>query len=185
MTCLDCPNPITVQSKTGRCRTCAIRVVNSDPIAIARRASANRQKAKANGHIYGKRLLEAKREAMKDPEKRARIVAAQYQNSKAMWTPEARRKWFASRKASQVKRVNTMLAWCPPKWRDEYRRLLNRGKWRANTARKAIEDRIAAERARMTPFERQMEAVRNGAGISIKPRIVREYDFTLGGVSPL
>lgn len=41
MTCSDCTKPITKQSRTGRCRVCAIHHMNaSDPTLKARRASA-------------------------------------------------------------------------------------------------------------------------------------------------
>lgn len=49
-----------------------------------------------------------------------------------------------------------------------------------------VEDQMSKDRGRLSPFERQMEAVRAGAGISIVPRMpAPDYAFTLGGASPL
>ena len=44
-TCSDCPNAITRQSKTGRCRPCALAVTNADPGLKERQRAAVREYA--------------------------------------------------------------------------------------------------------------------------------------------
>ena len=49
----------------------------------------------------------------------------------------------------------------------------------AEAARAAEAARLAA----MSPFERQLERVRKGAAISVRPVLTKSYDRTLGGIS--
>lgn len=77
-------------------------------------------------------------------------------------------------------------AWLPEKYRDEYTRLARNPHIKAARAKEIIREKIAAEKIAMTPFERAMERVRQGAGITIVRPIRRpEPSFTLGGVSEL
>lgn len=75
--------------------------------------------------------------------------------------------------------------WCPAELRGEYRKMckLMPG---AEAKRIILDDLAAKERARiaaLSPFERQMDAVRRGVGLVQKFEPVRSYDRTLGGVS--
>jgi len=180
MTCSDCDAPITVQSKTGRCRPCAMARMGETYTTERRRAAIQKR---LSDPIQMKRqqqqIVQAGAEARKDPAFMARLSEIGRENMKAAFTPEARAKWRASRPRANRKRSDTMLAWCPPRLRDEYRKLLKRGNMRAATARAAIEVKI-------TPFDRQLMKVRAGAGIiERRPIPTRQYDCTLGGGSPL
>lgn len=76
------------------------------------------------------------------------------------------------------------VAWCPQDRRDEYKRLVH--SMGAAEAKRIILADIEAKKVELTPFERQMEALRNGARLIAKPVFRgKEYDFTLGGGSPL
>jgi len=186
--CSDCHGPISTQSKTGRCRRCAVNHSNADPAIRARKAEANRRKSQDPAFVQRavRHLQAGQKAARSDPERAAKLVAKVQANLALAWSVEARRKWYAGRKEAARRRTETMLGWCPPRWRDEYRRLRNCWGRGAAEARRMIEEKMAIERANMTPFERQMEALRNGARLIEKPRFrSREYDFTLGGVSDL
>ena len=187
--CAGCPRTISAKNKTGRCRSCCARAITACPKA----------RAKARASLI---------ERMRDPETRAQHVARS--------TAGIRRKMaedpaFAANRREQGRRCGlslashkahpagspsriragqsvsaTRLAWCPPTYRDAYRGLIKRHGIKGAEARRMIEAQVAADRARMSPFERQMDAVMRGAAITIEPVMpVRAYDFTLGGGSPL
>lgn len=79
-----------------------------------------------------------------------------------------------------------MFSWCPEDRHAEYQKL--RKKVGAEQAKAAMLDLFAAEeRARfnaLSPFEQQMERVRNGGKLVAKFRPqASDHSFTLGGVS--
>lgn len=102
--------------------------------------------------------------------------------SHGRWTPER-----ASLPPRRQKTRVLLKDWCPPERMIEARRLLK--SFRMLEVRRIIETEIAAvERERvaaLSPFERQMEAVRRGVGLVQKFEPVRSYDRTLGGVSSI
>lgn len=81
------------------------------------------------------------------------------------------------------------LAWCPKEWRSRYHSL--RSRHGAAEAKRLVLSEINAKRCEemarleaMSPFERQMEALKNGARLIAKPTYQRpDYDFTLGGIA--
>jgi hypothetical protein len=95
---------------------------------------------------------------MMNPEARARVVAAALRNLPKAHTPEAKARQRAAMPAAVVKITETRLRWCPPDKRDEYRLLVRRKRMTAAQARQIIMDSL-------TPFERQMNALRMGAKI--------------------
>ena len=189
-TCSDCPAAISAKSK-GRCRPCSMKRINSDPVLTAKREAAiavygaspkGRATSAANMRRYNLNLSPAERAARSERGKRtAREVLTRPDVMARSHGPEARRK-------AGLARTETVLGWCPPHLRDEYRRLLHKKHIPAAEARKMIETQIASdERARlaaMTPLDRQMEKLANGARLvtNVMPSRVAP-DFTLGGVS--
>jgi hypothetical protein len=86
---------------------------------------------------------------------------------------ETRKKLSKGIRAHNLKR----LAWLPDEYRAEYTKLVHR------VGAHEAERRV---RAKMSPFDRQMQAIRNGARLIEKPVYhSRPYDFTLGGVSSM
>lgn len=70
--------------------------------------------------------------------------------------------------------------WCGVRYRRSPSRQAFIARWRRPVRDQEEEQRLAA----MTPFERQLERVRNGAGIVVKTRpLERDYDFSLTGSS--
>lgn len=188
-TCITCAAPITRQSTTGRCRTCATRVCHADPVMSERRKAAHR--AACADPAYRARMSAARArteaERKNDPKWRAYKVASG-KRLRAAYDASAEGQALNQAKRALVgeKARERMLSWCPVDRRADYRTL--REKTGAADARRMIEadiaQREAARLAAMTPFERQMERVRNGAQLVAKPDTRRSaHDFTLGGVA--
>jgi hypothetical protein len=134
-----------------------------------------------------------------DPERRAKIAEAQRKRwADRLTDPDERRRAIESGRAlsrlhpptrervEQQQASREKLAWCPPQYAG-LNTELRRKRIPAAERRRVIADQAAAdERARlaaMTPFERQMDRVRQGAGITeCVPMPSRQYG-TLGGVS--
>jgi hypothetical protein len=176
--CSECDAPITKQSKSGRCRKCAFaRMMEAYRGEKRSQAMLNRLTDPYQRSRLVRQITQAGAEARKDPRHLARLAELGRANIKAAFTPKARANWRAARARANFKRTETMLAWCPPRLRDQYRKLLKRGDMRAAKARAIIEPQI-------TPFDRQLMKVRAGAGISMKVAAPsRSYDYTLGGVT--
>jgi hypothetical protein len=156
--CSDCGTGISHQSKFGRCRTCAIRHKFRDPAYRAKMAEANRRRF--DNPVYraasARRIHAANRAAWRHPEKSKRMLAALAESSKGLWQPDVRARWLAGRPEAGRKRHETVMAWCPPAYRDEYRFLCRSKKVKAAEAKRII-------LAKLSPFERQMHALQNGA----------------------
>lgn len=176
--CLDCPKEITRQSKTGRCQSCATKVSRRDPEREARRLAA--QKATMQTPEFrtalGRRMREVFAERRKDP---AYVEARRQQGQRlrALYdaSPEAQA-LNASKRAIVGRKLRMQrLPWLPEARRHEYENM--RDKVGAAEAKRRI-------LASMTPFERQMARVANGAGLvaAFKP-ITSDHAFTLGGVA--
>lgn len=113
-------------------------------------------------------------------QKAAELRALNAQRTYAPPSPEALAKVHAGLKAYHERR----LAWCPREYREEYRHMVWIKRIPAAEARKHIEASIAADKARKSPFERQMEALKNGAKLIEKPVLKqKDYDFSLHGGS--
>ena len=162
--CIDCPSPISRKSTTGRCRRCANVAKNSTPEMRAK-------------------VRETQLKLWQTPERRAKIV-----DNLGAWrtTPEGARRHAEMNRQKGRKRTEALLAWCPQERLKRYCAL--RDRLGAPEAKRRVLAEIAqAERDRlaaMTPFERQLEAVRNGARVVEKVRVPgREYGFSLTGCS--
>jgi hypothetical protein len=181
-TCSDCPSPITAQSRTGRCRRCAASIIARSPEHIAKRSASYTRRLLTDPAFRAKKAREIHARNMaarRDPEKAARLLAVIHKNREGLATPQAKAKWLAGRAAAGRKRHETVMAWCPPEYRAEYRFLRLTKKLLAREAKAVI-------LAQLTPFERQMQAVRMGARLINKPVFRRpDYDYTLGGVSEM
>lgn len=198
--CSDCGTALSLKSRTERrprtgfCAPCILRRNNADPAFAASRAAAIRRKFEEPEHLAKMQRI-ARRNgqiAATNPEHRARL-AAMGRESIARFSPEARAKLAAQRGEIGRKIHEMKMAWCPPEYRAAYKRLTISKRIHASEARWMILQQIADDKAEarrrlleMSPFERQMEAIRNGAGLIETPAMPsKSYAYTLGGVSAL
>ena len=197
--CQDCPASISPQSKTGRCRSCAMKAKHADPAWKAYHQSRVDAVASTDEYREKRRLGGLKRYAdpaarkatsdarkagfERNPELLERLresavtrLAAARDSSNFDWSA-----WYRECQAARR-------AWCPADRWEQYQKLrTTRGVGAEEAKRMILEDIAAAERKRlaaMTPHERNMERVRNGAALTIKPDL-RKADpaFTLGGIA--
>lgn len=193
--CGDCGVKVCArQNKSGYCRKCLLARRMADPTVNSRRLEAQR-KALASPEVKAKiRNIVKKRSA--DPAYREKMREAGKRNYHLTIGSE---KAIAARSTPEViaRRAKTHserdLAWCPAEYRDQYRHLNTRCGIKADDARRMIFDQIAADRRAkqskddgLSPFERQMQALANGATLAPKVQVAtRSYDYTLAGGSPL
>lgn len=149
--CVGCGISVSSrQNKSGLCRRCLMARINADPALVAKRDA-------------GSSL------ANKDPEKRARMRAYHKANLSTdpamieMWR-EAGKRNYALTIGSELARARaldpevlarrgqtrsaTMLSWCPPAYRDEYRWLNQRRGIPAAAARAQILRKVEADNLR-------------------------------------
>jgi hypothetical protein len=161
-----CGAKIGRQNKTGRCRSCSWQNITAAPGFEQRRldglaiANADPQlKALHAAHIssFSRRPEERKRKSEMARRIMHRTVLSPQCRARAH-SPET----VAKRTRARVERI---LGWCPPEYRDHYRHLNQRKKFPAATARAMTLEKIEADRNKLSPFERQLDAIRRGAGI--------------------
>ena len=165
--CSDCGVGITAQNKTGRCRVCAVRAMNSDP-EHRRKVGEGVRRALQNPYARARKAAVARENARKayaQPERRKRAREIALRHLQLAFTPEAIERKLANQRAGLAR--DKRLAWCPPEYRDAYRKLMYSKRMLAAEARPIIEEMIAADRKReeasLTGLDRQMRALRNGA----------------------
>lgn len=147
----QCGAELGPRNKSGRCRTCAGREtcarMNADPTRKEKaRATMSRwtpeQRAAKVRHLQQREI---------PPEEMARRRARGAELARMMHQdPEiaARRLSPEVRKRAGAKRTETTIGWCPPEWRDAYRKLVNTDRLPAADAKAMIleEIRVTARR---------------------------------------
>lgn len=174
-TCLDCSSPISRESK-GRCRKCAMRIVNADPALIAIRNEHTR--IKRLDPVVRARHADAtragKRRSMERPEEAERLRRSGLEiGRKNFWRNGDAATQANARAAIQ----RSHLTWCPERYwslnaelKRKHLTLAERKRVIAAEVAREERERLAA----LTPFQRQMEqAARVG--------IVEKQDFRTGG----
>ncbi len=155
-TCMDCPTELGARNLTGRCKSCATRHNNADPVAAEKRRQGI-----------------ARRFA--DPEYRA-AHAARCASMNRHISPEVReqRRQHGHRMTATLRAANdkitkdqrmaagaarsaTVLAWCPPEWREKYRDLKRRGRPAADAKRLVLD--LIAGKPMPTPYAKQRAAL--------------------------
>lgn len=192
--CSDCEAQISRQSKTGRCKSCCARWLNRDPEMTARRRAGQ---AAFFARPEVRRQLAARAVRLAANLTPEQIEARRAQGRHTAATVLRRPDVIAASNSPEAKakagrgRTNTVLAWCPPEYRDRYRELKNRCLMRAAEARAMIEEEIAADKRRakaahgaLTSFERDMAKIAAGARVvDVVPLRKADPAFTLGGVA--
>lgn len=133
------------KNKTGNCRSCSARRLNSDPAIMVAREKARAAYFARPGvrEGYAQRIGAYIRNM--PPEERARRRAqGQWLAKNVLSRPEVRaasNSPEAKAKAGRA-RSDTVLAWCPPEMRDAYRELVRKNGLPADEARRIIEAEI-------------------------------------------
>lgn len=177
--CTNCSSPISRQSKTGRCKPCALAAINADPEQQAKRIAGIKARFKDPSHRAKMAAVvhAAHMKARRDPDKAARMNNNIHRARLRLNDPDVRATFLAGRPAAIKKRLKTLMAWCPEEYQAEYKRLVRSKRMLAADAKRFI-------LSQLTPFERQMQALRNGARLVEMPvRRSRAHDYTLGGVT--
>lgn len=152
-TCADCGAPrfSTKPKKTPYCRAC-VRAHNARSPSRRAKASASMKARLADPHVRAEHIERAaeglRRRIREDPafaERRRAIGRRTGLLKRGMAQHPA---GSPLRLANGRKSAATKLAWCPPEYRDEYRRLIKRQNIPAAEARPMIEDMIAADARR-------------------------------------
>jgi hypothetical protein len=125
--CSTCPTILGRVNRSGQCRSCIARRNATDPAMIERRRAgilarladpetraAHVARCIRNGRDISDELRERRRE-------HGRRMVPRLREASAAITP-------AMRADAGRKRSETVLAWCPPEWRDRYRELKKRGR---------------------------------------------------------
>lgn len=141
--CSSCYKPLGRGNKSGMCRSCVCQRLNTDPEMHARKVAGTRKKYEDPAWVAAKRakLIEIGRrpDVIEKRRIRGREHAKAVLTRPDVWnrtqTPEARAR--AGRKRSE-----TVMGWCPPELRDEYRDLVRSKRIPAAEARAIIEERI-------------------------------------------
>ncbi|MGI4958203.1 MAG: hypothetical protein ACRYGI_11495 [Janthinobacterium lividum] len=159
-----CATPITRRATTGMCGKCAAKARWSDP-------------AKCEAHRQG--AVRGAKARLERPGERERMQQ-QILVARAALTPDV------YQRANATRDVNVM-GWCPPQYR-KLNAALRHQNYLLAERKVMIGDLVVSEERRriaaLTPLERQLERVRNGATVSTKvPMGSRVHAMSLTGCS--
>lgn len=159
--CRNCSTPIGGGS-TGLCRSCLAKHIAADPVCRAKRATSVARYAREHPQEISERAMRSAATKMSDPSKREALRQLMRERVQPKsYTPEA----MARRDIADRARKATMkrLSWCPPEYIEQYRWLCNSKCLSTKDAKAAILEQVKRDEAKLSPFERQDRALRNGA----------------------
>lgn len=155
MICANCPTKLAVTNKSGLCRSCVLARSNRDPAVIVKRAATHKilrenpeyvARHKRSVQIAIRALGPAHIEKLRNIGRTVGIANLQDPETRARaHSPECR-------EVRRLGRAETVLGWCPPDLRDEYRHMVRYKRIPAIEARRIIEAEIpgTVEHARRT-----------------------------------
>lgn len=153
--CSACPSPICAPNKSGLCRKCSNAKTNSDPEIRARRAKTCA--ALYDDPAYATRHREAVAKGVRalGPAHIEKLrQSGRTVGTANLTSPEVQERTHSPecREVRRLARIETMLGWCPPERRDEYRHLVYFKRLSSAEARRIIESEIpgTVEHARRT-----------------------------------
>lgn len=190
--CVTCAAPVSEASK-GECRACANRTLQRDPGFVARQAEGAR--ARNTDPQYADARKAKARKAADTRLANPALVAQMREHGRVIGSRNIVHTRSPEVRAKAGKAVSaTRLAHITPEYRELYRLHRKAGDSAAEALAKVEQTEAAdvAERAKrermeretMSPFERQMERLNNGARlIEKRPLRSAEPGYTLGGVA--
>jgi hypothetical protein len=163
-----------------------------------RRKVSEGQKRRLQDPLFRARkqaILRRNQEAgLAKPEVREKIARIAKANVPLMFTPEALKRKRESEARRRQSISDVRLAWCPLRYRDEYRKLVDSKRIPAAEAKRIILQTVLSDRRRAErkergarSFEETLRLVAEGRLnlVANTPIPSRQYDRTLGGVSAL
>lgn len=176
MNCLDCGKQLK-GSKTGRCSPCANRHLASDPEFRAKQKAglerkwadpAYRAKMSAKAKAHARRMAADETIQQRRREAGKKTIAR-------LFEPEIRAKCLkAVREKSGKTQSANKIAWCPPEYRQLYWFMRKTKRLSLAECKAIIAAEVRRDIARLSPFERQERALKNGARLvanDIKPSL--------------
>lgn len=146
----SCGTALGAKNQSGLCRSCVAKRINADPEASARRKAGMRRYYDELGgrEAAGARIAEWNRNMPPEERERRRVRGVQ-QYHNILNTPEIRARSSGpdARRRARLAQEETLLGWCPPDRRDEYRRLIRSRQASAAEARRMIEETIPGTQA--------------------------------------
>ena len=121
--CVDCSGQLGPKNKTGYCRRCAVVRFNKDPARRAKLSSTLKRKYQVDPE-YRAAMRDRLRALAVNPKVQA--IKSRSMKDNRIWE-HARHLMHAGSPARQLagKRIReTLLGWCPPERRDDYRHLV-------------------------------------------------------------
>ena len=152
--CTECGKEINYRAKSGLCIKHFTAKINADPEVRELQRAGNVAYCKENPDAVRRRGRKIALAVRSNPERIAHLrIAMREKVQPQTCTPEAvaRRDHAARGRAISAAK----LAWCPPEHRAEYRHLVRYKALPGAVAKAIILDQIKADRARLSPFERQ------------------------------
>lgn len=174
--------------KTRLCKACCGRALGRDPARVekSRQGMKRRMADPAFRALHIKRTSDGLRARLaSDPAEMERRRESGRALARTGLGHAAQGAGSEPRRRVAKMQTERYLGWCPVHLRDQYRDLVNKKGVRAADARQIIEDEMEAEDRRMTPFEKQLQRIRNGEANVIRKFTpsAAEHVFTLGGVA--
>lgn len=146
-TCIDCAKTLGAKNKSGRCRSCIARNLSAQPDWAEKQRAGIRRRFAEPGYLdaHVARLKAAVSNLTPEQvERRRQHGRRMVQQTLQAPAVLARSQAPETRARAGAKRSETVLAWCPPEWRDKYRDLKKRGR-RAADAKRIVLDLIAGK----------------------------------------
>jgi len=155
-TCSDCPAELGPKNLSGRCKSCATRKNNADPVLAEKRRQGIKRRFQDPEH----RARHAARCAALSVNISEEVRERRRQHGRTMVETLAKASAGITKEqrvAAGLKRTATTLAWCPVEWRAKYRDLCKRGR-SAPEAKRMVLDMIAG-RPLPIPYAKQRQVL--------------------------
>lgn len=171
--CSACAIGIGDLNKSGRCKPCNIRALNTDHDLRLRRGATQARQLRENPHLYRRKcaILAANRAKARINPEYVAMLKAQGPRLNSYRTPETEARRIAALIKANKRRRHT---WLPDCYREDYRKMIRHSRMRAVEAKRIILEQVEADKRRATaalsPFERQQRALERGATLVANDR---------------
>lgn len=172
-----CEAALGPKNKSGLCRSCRLAACRADPVIEAKRREATLA-ANRDPMNRAKRSETMRGIPMAIPME-VRIATGKAAYRRNLNTPEARAKNKEAVAKANKARAEARLFWCDPKYRADYRRMVQRQNVKAADAKRMILELMEADRRRVAsappvPFAEKLAKVEAGKA-TLVPSIAPQH----------